>query len=1178
MKPLIKILLLFFASLLIVIAILGNTEPGLRFVFSVAQKIVPGELKADQIQGRLFKGVNIRHFYLENNKVRLNVQQISFNVDVKKLFLAKVAVNHLEANNIKIERLFGEKRKPFSTPIPIILNHATLSNIEVIIPNIESPIIIDQIQTQARIKYSQIEFSELTIQAKDIEVDVTGTGSWRLPRPIDIKSHVKYDFAPDVEIKSKLNINGDVDQYQVKAYITKPFALAIAGEFSPFDEDRQFDILGQWQDFIWPLVGDNVVQSPAGKFKISGSLDDYALALQADLQGKQIPNQTITLTGQGNTQEIALDRIEVNTLEGVINGKAELQWLPQIQWKLHLHANHLNLSEQWPDLASHIDFTLDSHGDYIKKHIHFQIAELDGHINQLPLSGEANFTLHERSFNISESLINIGNNHIAIDGGYDQLWSLNWELNIHELQQLLPQTQGKIKSQGRISGPTKQALIEGDITVDTLQWQAMNLAELNARVQLDLDPQAQSNININLSQLAYKDFLVEQAQIVGNGPLANHQINTQIQSQKNQLDFLVNGQYNNQIWQGILNTFTLNTLLDDQWILQKPANMTIEKNNIELTPLCLSAQTQKICFQAQWQPQSSRFNLQAKDFDTKFINTFLPNNAQIETQIDLNAKLSLDDQQQLSGALDLKIKPGHVSIESIKPPLQLSFQQGRLQAEIDQAGLQADMSLKIDDLNQLQATATMPNYNNLQKPLLEQTIKASTKIVLTDLSALSSFIPKVDEVAGQLNLNFDLSGKVNEPIISSDIKLQSASASIVNLGLELENINLHIFSTANNDFKAIGSVNSGEGQLSLKAVAQLDGTKFAAQTIVKGQNFTVIDNEEYQATVSPQLQIKILKNHIDISGKIIIPQAKIAPLDFSRAITLPDDVVFIEEHHQGQLPIQLATNIEVILGDSITLSFMGLTGEIKGQVNITETPGQPPTANGEINIVNGQYSFFGQTLDFSRGQLFYANSPLDNPGINIRATRTISGQGVFSPVTETFLPSAQMSTLPTGFSFETFIVGIDITGQAQNPKISLFSEPDTLPRGDILSYLALGQSLSQVSDDQAGLLIQAIGSLNLGGTEESQLLTQVQQAFGLEQISFETQQYYDPNLARVTSGTALVIGKALSPRIFISSSLRLREQRYIMRINYILAKNWIIQSTTDGQDTGIDLLYTFERK
>ncbi len=97
-------------------------------------------------------------------------------------------------------------------------------------------------------------------------------------------------------------------------------------------QDLRFNIAGQWRSLVWPLTGAPQVESAQGEVSAEGIPTDYRFQLAADVQGPDIPKGRWTLTGQGSDQAVRDVQFKAQTLEGVMQGKADVAWLPAVRW------------------------------------------------------------------------------------------------------------------------------------------------------------------------------------------------------------------------------------------------------------------------------------------------------------------------------------------------------------------------------------------------------------------------------------------------------------------------------------------------------------------------------------------------------------------------------------------------------------------------------------------------------------------------------------------------------------------------------------------------------------------------------------------------------------------------------------------------------------------------------
>ncbi len=203
----------------------------------------------------------------------------------------------------------------------------------------------------------------------------------------------------------------------------------------------------------------------------------------------------------------------------------------------------------------------------------------------------------------------------------------------------------------------------------------------------------------------------------------------------------------------------------------------------------------------------------------------------------------------------------------------------------------------------------------------------------------------------------------------------------------------------------------------------------------------------------------------------------------------------------AQLPITAKVRIILGKGDRINLSVLDFRGNATGEVLVEQNPGQLPRATGTVSVQAGQYMLYGQALQIERGRLLYSNSLLDNPGLDLRVTRSIDNFAAQTP------------------NARQVMVGAQVTGTLQNPRLNLFSDP-AMPDSSILSYLLLGQA---------------------------------------------------PDSARQSS---LIFGRYLSPSLYVGYGLGLFGEFGAFIVRYRLSKRFDVEVTTSSHQTGADLLYS----
>jgi len=331
---------------------------------------------------------------------------------------------------------------------------------------------------------------------------------------------------------------------------------------------------------------------------------------------------------------------------------------------------------------------------------------------------------------------------------------------------------------------------------------------------------------------------------------------------------------------------------------------------------------------------------------------------------------------------------------------------------------------------------------------------------------------------------------------------------------------------------------SGDGQLSVHGSSQLESANYwSADLQVKGTDFEVARIPEAQISVSPDLNISIDGRNIHVEGDLLIPRAKLEPKDISTATHVSRDSIVIGGDEPEEQRWQISTHVNLTLGEQVSFIGFGFDGNFGGRLLVEDRPGELSTGTGEITILEGRYRAYGQRLDIDKGRLLFGGGALDNPGLDLRAQRQVND----------------------------VTVGLTVRGRLQQPKIELFSVP-AMGETEMLSYLLLGRPLETASNSEGSAMASA--ALALGLVSGDFLAQSLGEEFGFDDV------YVDSN----GSGdqASLVIGRYLSPKMYVSYGVGLVESIDTLTLRYQLADRWHVQAES-GRYQGADLLFTIER-
>lgn len=127
-----------------------------------------------------------------------------------------------------------------------------------------------------------------------------------------------------------------------------------------------------------------------------------------------------------------------------------------------------------------------------------------------------------------------------------------------------------------------------------------------------------------------------------------------------------------------------------------------------------------------------------------------------------------------------------------------------------------------------------------------------------------------------------------------------------------------------------------------------------------------------------------------------------------------------------------------------------------------------------------------------------------------------------------------------------------------------------MSQSEQLSYLVLGQPLQGgASDQESSAMNRAAIALGLAGGGA------VAESIG-EQVGFDSVGI-EKGEGESTEDAALVVGKFLSPKLYISYGIGLFEPISTIWLRYSINKNWKLVSETSTVGSGADIYYTIDR-
>jgi translocation and assembly module TamB len=472
---------------------------------------------------------------------------------------------------------------------------------------------------------------------------------------------------------------------------------------------------------------------------------------------------------------------------------------------------------------------------------------------------------------------------------------------------------------------------------------------------------------------------------------------------------------------------------------------------------------------------------------------------------------------QIAANGQFRVSPGEFVTEVEGRSQQLKYEGGTLELSLNETGLTSRLDFKLLQQSALQGQLRLPGFNRI--PMSEQqTLEAQLKGDIGDLALISVFVPMLEEVKGKLSLNLAAKGLLKQPLIQGQVRLIEGQLNVPLLGMELRDL----YANIDSDSQTLGllkielGARSGNGNLNI--IGQANPLTQHVDLTLQGDQFRLLNNVDAFVLISPNINIKVKEENVNITGTLTIPEANITPnmvvsdgsTSVGGAVRASQDTVIINDPNTTEEnktlgiaeKLKLSMNLLVKLGDNIHVDAVGFKSQVKGQIRLTHRPQDIellPIANGELQIINGTFRSYGQDLEIERGRVIFANTVVTKPELNIKAMRRIYGDQ------------------------KVEAAGIHITGNPEKINLDLFSQP-SMPQDQIISYLLTGKS-------------------------------------------------FDPDNPDHTIGW----GTYILPNLYISYGISLLNQSNIFSVRYELNKTWGVEINIGEEDKGIDFSYTLER-
>ena len=428
-----------------------------------------------------------------------------------------------------------------------------------------------------------------------------------------------------------------------------------------------------------------------------------------------------------------------------------------------------------------------------------------------------------------------------------------------------------------------------------------------------------------------------------------------------------------------------------------------------------------------------------------------------------------------------------------------------------------------------------------------------------DLEMFKGWVPQVTQSAGQLQLDLQVSGTLQQPQMHGAFQLNDGVLQLAATGQRYQDIQMRLVLAGSRvDIQQL-RVGSPSGALEVMGWAELAGqTLRQVDVTVRSRDFAAMNTPFIQAQISMDLSVRGSLQEMTAAGTVTVPrlrvevdkipgtgQKNVQPWELTvkgmygpgpGAVGNGEDGAPSAPQIDVPLPF-LRADIRVDIPRNAWIHGPGTAIEISGDVQLTKALQQPFILSGGMTMVRGFATVYGKKFVMQEGQVTFTGSPEINPFVNITITHTVSN----------------------------YLVTIHVEGKARQPQITFSSTPE-LDQSDILSLLIVGKTMDRLtSSEQASLSSQlggAAGSLVAGKLQEA-----IGGALGLDTLTIS------PGDSSGAAGVS--VGQYVTQDLYMSYEVGVgKGEGNRVGIEYSINRALKLKgSTSDKGDSAIDFLW-----
>ncbi|MBP9728895.1 MAG: translocation/assembly module TamB domain-containing protein [Gammaproteobacteria bacterium] len=368
-------------------------------------------------------------------------------------------------------------------------------------------------------------------------------------------------------------------------------------------------------------------------------------------------------------------------------------------------------------------------------------------------------------------------------------------------------------------------------------------------------------------------------------------------------------------------------------------------------------------------------------------------------------------------------------------------------------------------------------------------------------------------------------------------------------GISLDDLYLSLSPQTPSLLAFVGGGRIGKAPFSLEGSTDMHKA-FESTFKLKSSLIPLYQTAQTSIKAIADLNMHYIDKILSVQGTLRIPEALILLDNNELALQRSRDVMILHTKAQTPSLFKIIPRIKLILGDKLRIKSSKLEANLSGHLTISERSDGLLAAFGRLSIQQGTYRLQGRRQFIRQGSLLFPfGTLLNNPLLDIqlytkRFSQTDAEDG-----------------------------GIYIQGSLQKPLIQIYAK-DEYRQSALLSGLGLGDPEKENSDNQQKTMAQT--ALLLSG-QNNPFTHILESGFGIDEFKLESRSLQNSLNNHATTDTAVVLGRPLSPKLYLQYVQTIMEPLSTVRLKYALTPKFStsLESSTEG--FGGDLTFSIEK-